>query len=81
MAAQKNDARRLMRFEDRFPQDTPLTGEAARARAAQAEHALKRLEILKEEGYENIVHRTPQKLAELRKRHLASRKRQRTLKT
>ena len=57
MNEEKDSEQEWTRFEDRFPEIAPLTEEAARARAAQAEHALKRLKILQEEDHENIVHR------------------------
>lgn len=68
------------RFESRFPEDVEMSGEAAEARRAQAAHALERLAILEEQDYENIVHRPAEKVAELRKRHLASRSREMALK-
>ena len=66
-------------FENRFPAETPPTEEEAEARRAQARHALERLATLEEQGHENIVHRSPERLAELRARHLAERNRRATL--
>lgn len=55
----------------RYPDEEPMTEEQARGRKAQARHALERLEILEGQGYENVVHRSDETTAELRKRYLA----------